>query len=429
MLAGRHHRLIVNCARQWGKSTVAAAKALHVALFRPDSLVVVSSPTARQSALFIHKVQQFVRKLGIRPRRDGQNVISVLLPNGSRIVGLPGASEDNIRGFSAASLLIVDEAARVDDAVYHSARPILAASGGDMWLLSTPKGKRGFFYNNWVHGGDTWDRISVPATECPRIPAAHLEHERREMGDDWFSQEYLCGFVDLDGGVFHRDLIDAAFSKEVRLLGDPCGSFAPLRETLIGVDLGQKHDSTAISVLQVVQSGHPYHLVPSTTSYHLRHLDRVPLGTSYPRIVERICELARHPELQQRCSVVVDGTGVGAPVVDMLRQSLDCSLVAVTITGARHAGSAGGYSTVPKRDLIQNLELMLEDEELRIAPNLAERKRLVEEMMCLRMNTTQTGHETYGATARQHDDLVLAVALACWGARRSTTGHQQNRLL
>ncbi len=111
---------ILNCSRQWGKSTVAAIKAVHRAHSVPKSLVVVASPTDRQSAEFVEKARAFVVQLGLKARGDGHNKTSLRLPNGSRIVGLPG-KEANIRGFSAVSLLIIDEAARVSDELLQSA--------------------------------------------------------------------------------------------------------------------------------------------------------------------------------------------------------------------------------------------------------------------------------------------------------------------
>jgi hypothetical protein len=101
----------LNCTRQWGKSTIAAAKAVHRAFTQDKSLVLVASPTDRQSAEFIRKAREMVVTLGIRPRGDGDNQTSLLFPNGSRIVGLPGM-EGTVRGFSAVSLLLIDEAAR-----------------------------------------------------------------------------------------------------------------------------------------------------------------------------------------------------------------------------------------------------------------------------------------------------------------------------
>ena len=112
VLRTTNKRGILNCSRQWGKSTITAAKAVHQAYHTAESLTVVVSPSGRQSGEFLRKATGFARKLGIRPKGDGDNEISLELPNGSRIVGLPG-TEATVRGFSAVSLLLVDEAARV----------------------------------------------------------------------------------------------------------------------------------------------------------------------------------------------------------------------------------------------------------------------------------------------------------------------------
>jgi hypothetical protein len=155
-----------------------------------------------------------LRRLGIRRRGDGSDNPSLLLPNGSRIVGLPGV-EDTVRGYSAVSLLLIDEAARVDDAMYLALRPMLAVGRGDLWLMSTPWGKRGFFHEAWEYGGEKWFRMSVPATDCPRIPADFLEEERQAMGANWFEQEYLCGFVNSGASMFGRDDVEAAIDAEI----------------------------------------------------------------------------------------------------------------------------------------------------------------------------------------------------------------------
>ncbi len=210
-------QVILNCTRQWGKSTIAAAKAVHRAYTQPNSEVLIASPSERQSSEFLRKASRMVAELGIRPRGDGDNPVSLLFPNGSRIVGLPG-SEGTVRGFSAVSLLLIDEASRVEDRLYKALRPMLATTNGDLWLLSTPCGKRGFFYEEWQHGGDAWLRISVPATECPRISPEFLENERNSLEADWFAQEYMTEFVDNGMSYFRRDLIEAAFDKSVEAL-------------------------------------------------------------------------------------------------------------------------------------------------------------------------------------------------------------------
>jgi hypothetical protein len=217
LLASESQRGILNCTRQWGKSRVTAAKAVHQAYTVGESLTLVVSPSGRQSGEFVRKAEGFAQRLGIRPKGDGENEISLEFPNGSRIIGLPG-NETTIRGFSAVALLLVDEASRVSDDLYRAIRPMLAVSQGALWLMSTPFGKRGFFWQAWTKGGPGWTRVRVPADECPRISRAVLEEERNELGDRCFRQEYLCEFVDSVSGLFDRDLVERAFTDEVKPL-------------------------------------------------------------------------------------------------------------------------------------------------------------------------------------------------------------------
>src|ERR1017187_7163473 len=216
-LRSKSKRGLLNCSRQWGKSTVTAAKAVYQAFTVAKSLTLVVSPSARQSGEFIRKASVFAQALKIRPQGDGDNEISLEFPNGSRVVGLPG-NEATIRGFSAVALLLVDEAARVDDELYMAIRPMLAVSRGTLWLMSTPFGKRGFFYEAWARGGPEWERIQVTAEQCPRIPREFLEEERATMGDRWFLQEYMCQFEDSVSGVFDRALVERAITYDVEPL-------------------------------------------------------------------------------------------------------------------------------------------------------------------------------------------------------------------
>ena len=210
-------RGLLNCSRQWGKSTVTAAKAVHRAYSCPESLVLVVCPCRRQSGEFLRKAAGFVRRLGIARRGDGDNECSLVFPNGSRIVGLPDV-EANVRGFSAVSLLLIDEAARVSDDLYKAILPMLAVGDGDLWLMSTPCGPRGFFYEEWTNGGDGWLRVSVPGAECPRIPAALLEQQKATLGDRWFRQEFGCEFVGEEGSLFDLDLVRRAIMPELQAI-------------------------------------------------------------------------------------------------------------------------------------------------------------------------------------------------------------------
>jgi hypothetical protein len=144
-------------------------------------LVLLLSPTLRQSGeLFRDKVLRLYNALGRPIATIQESALSMALANGSRIVSLPG-DEKNIRGYSGVSLLIVDEAARVEDALYFAIRPMLAVSKGRMVCLSTPFGKRGWFFESWT-GPDLWDRYRIIANECPRITPDFLDEERRARG-------------------------------------------------------------------------------------------------------------------------------------------------------------------------------------------------------------------------------------------------------
>jgi phage FluMu gp28-like protein len=153
----------------------------------------------------------------MRTKGDGTNENSLEFPNRSRIIGLPG-SEETIRGFSSVSLLLVDEAARVPDDLYMAVRPMVVVSGGGLWLMSTPNGKRGFFWEAWERGEPEWEKVAVTGYDCPRIGREALEEDRRTMGERKFRQEYMCEFGDTEGGMFERDLMDRAVSSEFEQL-------------------------------------------------------------------------------------------------------------------------------------------------------------------------------------------------------------------
>lgn len=216
-ISWRGKRAIWDVARQSGKSTVAALLALHRAIYYPKSLILLVSPSLRQSSELFRKVTDWIDRLPEEPKLDEDNKLSCTFPNGSRILSLP-SSEATIRGFSAVNLIIEDEASRVDDNLYRSVRPMLAVSHGKIILMSTPFGKRGHFFEEWENGGNTWERIRITAEENPRITKEFLEEEKRSLGEFWYKQEYLCEFVESVDQVFGYDLIMNAISTEVKPL-------------------------------------------------------------------------------------------------------------------------------------------------------------------------------------------------------------------
>lgn len=213
-------QILLNCSRQAGKSTITSVLALHEALFTSMALVLIFSPTLRQSKELFLKIKALYRAITGQDTlwKDRETGQELTLANGSRIVALPGNKEANIRGFSGTTLLLVDEASRVLDQLYHALRPMLAVSGGRIVLMSTPWGRRGFFFTEWETGGPKWMRVEIPATMCPRITPEFLEDERRSLPPMIFEQEYMCRFAETEDSVFGYEDIQAMFNNDIEPL-------------------------------------------------------------------------------------------------------------------------------------------------------------------------------------------------------------------
>ena len=212
-LRSRSARVLLNCSRQAGKSTIAATLAVHSALYTPGALVLLLSPSLRQSGEIFKKALACLRTTEAPTETAAESALRLELENGSRIVSLPG-TETTVRGYSGVKLLIVDEASRVSDDLYFAIRPMLAVSSGRLVALSTPYGSRGWWYEAWKSPED-WERYEIPADLCPRISREFLEEERRTMGEWWFSQEYGCQFRDSETQPFSAEDIDRAFAEDV----------------------------------------------------------------------------------------------------------------------------------------------------------------------------------------------------------------------
>ena len=180
----------------------------------------------------------------------------------------------------------------------------------------------------------------------------------------------------------------------------------------VGLDLGQAQDYTALCIMETMGSG-------DARAFHVRHLERFRLGTSYPAIVDRVKNVLATDALRRRSVLVVDASGVGSPVVDLLRQA-GLQPVAVTITGGNAPTREPGGWNVPKRDLVSSLQVLLQSGRLKFAESLPDMAVLLRELLAFQVKITDDAHDTYGAWREgAHDDLVLCVALACWYATRN----------
>ena len=238
-LSSSQRRTLLLVTRQGGKSTATAAKALHTAIFHQGAQgaaehrqrgarVLAVSPSERQSKLLLERAADLYVASGKPGSSDNPltaiNKHEMHFQRGGSILALPG-SEKTVRGYTA-DLVIIDEASRVEDGLYFSVRPMLATTGGELVALTTPWGKRGFFFEAWMDenpggaatGAGGWHRIRATAHDCVRITAEFLDEERRKMPGAWFRSEYLCEFTDTLDSVFRYEDIQAAFSSDIEPL-------------------------------------------------------------------------------------------------------------------------------------------------------------------------------------------------------------------
>jgi hypothetical protein len=191
----------------------------------------------------------------------------------------------------------------------------------------------------------------------------------------------------------------------------------PIPDYFIGLDLGQAQDPTALAVIE-------RHGDEKEGVCHVPQLKRYPIGTSYDEIVKDLAaKIERAPEGTQ---LIVDGTGVGRAVTDMILQHPGFRgtwVRAVTITAGNDETYSGAYWKVPKRNLVGVVQVLLQSKRLKIAAELPDTQVLVSELQNFKVRTSDAGNDVYGEwRASKHDDLVLAVAFACWAASDHRTG-------
>lgn len=236
---------------------------------KPGSLTLLVSRSMRQSGELFRKVKGFhtlVQPMALV--KDTEHELEYT--NGSRVISLP-ASPDTIVGYSAVDLLILDEAARIPDETYYAVRPMLARSKGRILAITTPFGRRGWFYEAWSgqqadeHALDVatverlladldfpveeysepgtavssevwntealdalaWTKTFAPVTYQPQLSKAYIANERRSIPDLWFRQEWLCEFVELGNVVFRYEDLVAMMSRDVQPLYGADGLLLP----------------------------------------------------------------------------------------------------------------------------------------------------------------------------------------------------------
>lgn len=228
-------RVILNCSRQSGKSTTVGVIVMHHAIFHPKSLIVIGSPSLRQSTELLQKAMDAYRLGALTwdiqdTEQDARTMVT--LKNGSRIVAVPGKSGGTVRSFSAVSLLVIDEASFASDEFFKAVMPMLAVSHGRIIVLSTPHGKRNRFYELFTKTADwdfartptdqeaAWEKFRVTWRDCPRITPEFIASERMLYGDAYVRQEYETEFLDEAVSIFTTEETEAMARQQIEQFED-----------------------------------------------------------------------------------------------------------------------------------------------------------------------------------------------------------------
>ncbi|MEM0375172.1 MAG: terminase family protein [Nitrososphaerota archaeon] len=380
LLSDPSKRICVCAARQTGKSTTVAVKALHLALSRKGARVLLVAPTLRQSLNLLEKISEFVRgsetclKL-LRAKRRSE----ISFRNGSRIVALPsGTLGSTIRGLTA-DLVIVDEAAFVPEPVITDVlMPQIATTDGHFWMVSTPWDRNHVFYRCFTDPG--WSVKRWPATACPLIRPSFIEEQRRLMGEEAFRREMLAEFVDDASSFFPSELIRSCIE-------DYQPGEVGRGRLYAGFDWGGRADPNALAVVEA--DGGTLRLVHT----------ELWMSESYTYSVGRVVNLYR----QMGFDLALEEIGAGIPI----REQLESYGIRVIGVGPDEV----------ERAMIAT-KVLMEGGRLRIYLDDA----LISSLQAVKFERTRRGRLVFHHPHGTRDDLARALALACYASTVDSTG-------
>jgi Terminase large subunit, T4likevirus-type, N-terminal len=205
-------RQLYLASRQSGKSSVAAVRGLHRAMYEPRSLILLVSPSLPQSQEIFRKCLTYYRELGRPHGVRNESALRLELGNRSRIISLPGSEKTGV-GYSA-DLIVVDEAAETPSQLIEAMLPSVAVTEGSIVALTSPKGARGWFYELWTQPEveEVWERYLISADECPRITEEIIAGAQMTRGPRHVRQEYYCSFEADEAAFFNPEDLERSLT-------------------------------------------------------------------------------------------------------------------------------------------------------------------------------------------------------------------------
>ncbi|MHB9035106.1 MAG: terminase large subunit domain-containing protein [Armatimonadota bacterium] len=389
---------VAACGRRWGKTESAAIDAATMAIAHPRSVQMIVSPTYDQARLIFDSVERLLVDSPVT--RSSTKVVRTPYPKltfGRSIITARTADEDgrNLRGNSA-DRVIIDEAAFIRDSVVQEViSPMLADRDGRLVMISTPFGKN-HFYRAFVRGVESGERrvesgkcasFSFPSWTNPHISREYIDRQRQEISPRQFAVEYEARFVDDQSCVFSWEEINAAAECQANS-HNPVEGFDCV---VAGIDWARYSDYTAIIAVGVNESG-----------CEVIGIDRFN-AMGWSSQIERAADFLRRHNVS---AVLTDQTSIGDPLLEQLRSKL-------WEQGADMAVEGYAFTNQSKRDLIENLSLKFAHNTISIPRDEA----LMRELQYFEYELTQSGNVRMNARTGHHDDLVIALALACRQAK------------
>ena len=368
-------RIIVCSGRQVGKSTAAAAKAIHFAATKNESTVLVVSATLRQSLLIFSKITGFVEGSLLRYSVEKMLRSEIAFKNGSRIIALPCGGGDTLRGYSA-DLIVLDEAAFMPERVIANVVfPMISATGGYCWMLSTPWDRDHIFYRIWCDETGKWSKYHWPSEFNPLISREFLVEQRELIGEERFMVEYEARFLDDRDSFFPMAMLRRCVEDyEPRLEENAVYGYDPGGRESLAAIVGVKYDQ-------------------EIGKWRLTYWRAEKCGR-YADFNALIYDLHRAAPMER---IIVDETGLGGPIVEHLRE-LGLPVIGVKLTEK------------VKEELFGRLKLMIERREI-ILPN---DPQLLNLLNCIQYERTRGGGFRFARRNGTHDDLAYALALALY---------------
>lgn len=376
--------------RRVGKSRTAGWMALWKAATYAGAEVLITAKAKRQSMELFNQIENEIRDSPVSEAQWGlvdATRTELNFDNGSRILALPvGRDGSNIRGYGGTdNMVIVDEAAFIDDSIFQQVfSPMMAVGNGDFILLSTPFGKKGYLYNRFKE--DDWHTVQVPTSANPMVDESFIEEQRRTLTNTQFQQEILGQFVENVNAFFNReDLVGCA--------ENPVEQTSNI--TYLGADLASSGADQSVYV-SIDDDGNVF---------DIDYTNDEPMTDA----MGRIKELDAYHSYNK---IVIDSTSLGAGVVDKLKEDL----------GAKVDGFK--FTNPKKQDLYNTLKNELQEQNLSIEyiPNKSNRpsNKLVTQCLELERSYTSGGRLKIEHPPNSHDDFSDAFALAVWAKSRQS---------